>query len=284
MVNLNVGYSRPNNALSTLTRELSAVYGKPARPYEYVTGYKSVSNVTGHNADSNGVVHGVDIFVGPGNLSEGDALTVVAFLQAEGLRGSLPGHPDRLYYIIYRDRIAGDFSGWEWVGSGYGHWDHIHVSTCDLFWGDPAPVPAGDYDSTAPWGISRGISVLGETITPIPIQEDDMSAEDVQSIRADIATVHETVIAARNEATNAKVNADKAVNGAWVAANEATNAKNLGIENRVRLTALQATVDQMAVEKGATPGATSAAIDQAVAGAVKAIAEQLSAAAEKVGN
>lgn len=123
-----------------------------------------------------------------------------------------------------------------------------------------------------------------------------MSTADVQSIRADIATVHATVIEARNEATNAKNNganataaaeaatakAVEAINGAWTAANEATNAKNLGIENRVRLTALQAVVDQLASEQGADPGTTDAAINTAVAGAVKAIADQMTAAAVKV--
>lgn len=174
MGNLNVLYDRGNFALQTLTKEISATWGKPARPYEYVTGYRAADNFTGHNADINGVAHGVDIFVGPGNLTPERADELTRFLRDEGLKGSIPGHPDRLYYIIYQDRIAGDFSGWEWVGAGYGHWDHIHISTCDLFWGDPAPIGPLDYDSTAPWGLASTTAQPLSSSKPQPIQEDDM--------------------------------------------------------------------------------------------------------------
>lgn len=171
MPNLNVIYQRGNYALQTLTREVSALWGYPKRAYEFVTGYKAASNFTGHNADNNGVVHGVDIFVGPGNLSEAQANVLTSFLRNEGLKGTIPGHPDRLYYIIYRDQIAGDFSNWEWVGAGYGHWDHVHISTCDLFWGDVAPISSLDYDSTAAWGLNGGTTALApqsDTVTNIP--------------------------------------------------------------------------------------------------------------------
>lgn len=168
MGNPNILYDRGNFALQTLTKEINAAWGKPARPYEYVTGYRAADNFTGHNADINGVAHGVDIFVGPGNLSAGQANELTAFLRGEGLKGDVPGHPDRLYYIIYQDRIAGDFSNWEWVGAGYGHWDHIHISTCDLFWGDPAPISPLDYDSTAPWNLTSITSPQSGNITPIP--------------------------------------------------------------------------------------------------------------------
>lgn len=169
MVNMNVPYSRPNNALKTLVNELYDRWGLPARAPEYVTGYKSPSNLTGHNADSNGIVHAVDLF-----FSEGSKWTpargkeLAELLRKEGPRGAIPGHPDRMYYIIYQDRIAGDFSDWEWMGSGYGHWDHIHVSTCDMYWGDPAPISYLEYDSTAPWNLwsvtSTSVTVKGTTV------------------------------------------------------------------------------------------------------------------------
>lgn len=176
MVNLGVRYQRPNNALATLVAEVRARYGGSPIRVDYVTGYKSASNFTGHNADQHGVCHAVDIFVGtPGNLTEAQATDLVNWLQTEGPRGSIPGHPDRLYYMIFRDKIMGDWSGWtSWDGHGYGHWDHIHISTCDLYWGDPAPISHLDYDSTAAWGLST-ISPAGSgTITPI--EEDDILA------------------------------------------------------------------------------------------------------------
>lgn len=176
MVNLAVTYQRANYAVSTLSAEVKARWGTLARPPEYVTGYKSASNLTGHNADSNGICHAVDLFFSNNSAwSEARGWELAEWLRTvEGPKGAIPGYPDRMYYIIYRDRIAGDFSGWQWVGANYGHWDHIHVSTCDMFWGDPAPIPAGDYDSKAPWGFaSPGLASAGDTITPI--QEDDMA-------------------------------------------------------------------------------------------------------------
>ncbi len=157
MPNLSIAYQRPNHCLRTLTNELARDYGYPARPYEYVTGYKSSANNSGHCPDNNGVVHGVDIFVGPGNLTEAQGITVAEQLRIEGTRGTIPGHPDRLYYIIHRRRIAGDFSNWEWVAYGGldDHYDHIHVSTADTFWGDPVRLSPLDYDSTAPWNLGH---------------------------------------------------------------------------------------------------------------------------------
>lgn len=168
MPNMSVPYARPNYALQTLVAELRAVWGNPARIPEYVTGYKSVSNLTGHNADNNGIVHAVDLFFANNSAwNEARGWEAAEWLRTvEGPRGAIPGVPDRVAYIIYRDRIAGHHNGWVWGGSGYGHWDHIHVSTCDMYWGDPAPKPAGDYDTRAPWGFGSTVSAQS-TVTPI---------------------------------------------------------------------------------------------------------------------
>lgn len=48
MPNMAVTYQGPNGCLPALTSELTATYGRPARTYEYVTGYKSAANVSGH--------------------------------------------------------------------------------------------------------------------------------------------------------------------------------------------------------------------------------------------
>lgn len=168
MVNLSVPYARPNYALQTLVAEVRARWGNPIRTPEFVTGYKSASNVTGHNADNNGVVHGADLFFSNNSAwTEARGWELAEWLRtAEGPKGAVPGYPDRMYYIIYRDRIAGDFSGWQWQGSGYAHWDHIHISTVDLYWGDPVSLPAADYDSRAPWGFAAGVTAQS-TVTPI---------------------------------------------------------------------------------------------------------------------
>lgn len=187
MPNLNVRYARPDYALQTLVEEIRARYGGAPQRVDYVAGSGATTwNFTGHNADSNGIVHGADLFVGtPGNLTEAQAKEICRLLQAEGKRGPIPGHPDRLYYIIFQDKIMGDWSDWTtWDGKGYGHFDHIHVSVCDLYWGDPAPIPAGDYDSTAPWGIygGTGINPAGAP-TPAPAEElIDMEEADLRKL------------------------------------------------------------------------------------------------------
>jgi len=166
MANMNVRYQRPNYALQTLAQQLRNTYGNPARPYEYVTGYKSATNFSGHNPDSNGIVHAVDIFVGPGNLTEAQGIGV-----AEALRVSKDW---RASYIIHRQRICGAYNGWQWepYGGPDGHYDHIHVSIADLYWGDPCPVPASTYDNTQAWAIGSIATLAGATITPIQEEED----------------------------------------------------------------------------------------------------------------
>ncbi|WP_422934989.1 hypothetical protein [Sinomonas sp. P47F7] len=182
MPNMSVPYARPDRSLLTLRDEVYAVYGRPARAAEFVTGYKSPSNFTGHNADSNGIVHAIDIFTDEnGNIPEAPGRAL-----AERLRviGSVT---NRFSYLIHdmspgapAPMIAGQFNGWVWqayTGSDP-HSSHIHVSVCDLYWGDPAPVGADVYDSTAPWGIA-GVAAQGGNITPITTpQEEDMGWQD----------------------------------------------------------------------------------------------------------
>lgn len=187
MVNMNVPYSRPDRALLTLRDEVYAVYGQPKRMAEFVTGYKSPDNFTGHNADANGIVHAVDLFTDDfGNIPQpaGRAL-------AEKLR-LIGKATNRFSYLIHdmgpvdqEPRIAGQFNNWVWqvyAGSSP-HSDHIHVSMCDLYWGDPAPIPAADYDSTAPWGISGSTINLAGATKPAPKEWDEMATpEEIRAI------------------------------------------------------------------------------------------------------
>ncbi|MEZ2373130.1 hypothetical protein [Arthrobacter sp. RCC_34] len=182
MPNMAVAYQRPNRSLTTLRDEVYERYDyTPARASEFVTGYKSPTNFTGHNADANGIVHAIDIFTdGNGNLPEAQGRELAEQLRAIGratgrfsylIHDMSPGSPD--------PRIAGAFSDWEWqpyTGESP-HSDHIHVSTVDLYWGDPANFPADVYDSTEPWGIA-GITNSGGAVRPIIPKEDDMPYRD----------------------------------------------------------------------------------------------------------
>lgn len=193
MTNLAIAYLRPALALSTLTSELRAKYGNPARTYEYVTGYDR-SGITSHNSDANGVAHAVDIFVGPGNLTEAQGITVAEQLRQEGTRGTIPGHPDRLAYIIHRGRIAGDHTGWDWIpytGPDW-HGDHIHVSSVfDYYWGDPVAGNPADYDSTLTWGLGS-YTTLGDK--PAPITQEEFTVSEATAILTELANIKSVLI------------------------------------------------------------------------------------------
>lgn len=170
MPNLTVPYQRGNLGLQTLVAERIQKWGKPARYSEYVTGYKSAANFSGHNPDSNGIVHAVDIFVGPGNLTPAQGVELYDAVRREGVRGNTDGHPKRTTYVIHNRLISGDFNGWtnEAYTGPDPHTDHVHVSSHDGYWGDPLPTSYGpaDYDSTLTWNLNTTTG-QGSNITPI---------------------------------------------------------------------------------------------------------------------
>ena len=176
-----VQYRGPNPALLTLTKELRARFGDPARTYEFVTGYKSPGNYSGHNPDSNGIVHAVDIFTDDhGNIPEAEGRALAERLR---LIGKATG---RFSYLIHdmsagapQPMIAGKHTNWEWVPytGADAHSDHIHVSIADGYWGDPVNVSATITNDTSSWGIAT-LAGQNSGITPIPSEEDDMPTLD----------------------------------------------------------------------------------------------------------
>lgn len=182
MVNLNVPPARPDYAVRTLANECITKWGAPARPSEFFSGYTLPSatnpagnpgNFSGHNADSNGICHAVDIFTGPGNIPASDGIWLANFLARRGANGD-----PRIFYVIHNDQIASAGTGWQFSGSGYGHFDHVHLSVCDLYWGDPVPIGAAIYDSTAGWGIASGSVVKPSGTTTTPSVEDTLAKLD----------------------------------------------------------------------------------------------------------
>jgi len=175
---MNVAYRGPDPSLVALTNELRAHYGQPARTYEYVTGYKAADNFSGHNPDSNGIVHAVDIFTDDhGNIPQPEGRALADRLRLVGKA------TNRFSYLIHdmsagapQPMIAGQFNGWAWQAYNGAdmHSDHIHVSIADLYWGDPCPVPASVYNNTARWNVTGAATTKPQsgTITPIPAQKD----------------------------------------------------------------------------------------------------------------
>lgn len=196
MANMAVQYRGPDPSLATLANELRGHYGDPARTYEFVTGYKSPTNYSGHNPDSSGVVHAVDIFTDEhGNIPEAEGRALAERLR---LVGKATG---RFSYLIHdmsagapQPMIAGQHTSWLWAvyNGADAHSDHIHLSIADGYWGDPCNVPAYMTNDTSRWGVT-GATTQGGTITPITPKEDELSAAEVNTIMDGIASMEKGI-------------------------------------------------------------------------------------------
>jgi hypothetical protein len=89
-----------------------------------------------HNPDKRGFVHAIDIDADliPWNkrASKKAAQDLADQLVQYAASGKLGCH--RIKYVVFNDRIAsGTYAKtwWRWRGSGYGHYNHIHVSFTD---------------------------------------------------------------------------------------------------------------------------------------------------------
>ncbi len=90
-----------------------------------------------HNPDARGWVHALDIDADLVPWSERlsrRAARALADQLVEYARSGAPGS-DRLKYVVYDGQIAsGTYptTYWTWRGSGYGHYQHIHISFTDV--------------------------------------------------------------------------------------------------------------------------------------------------------
>jgi hypothetical protein len=269
MVNLAVPYARPDRALLTLRDEVYAAYGyTPARASEFVTGYKSATNYTGHNADANGIVHAVDIFTDEnGNLPEAPGRELAQQIVNEMARRGLTRG-----YVIHDmspgapwPAIAGAFNGWQWqdYDGSSPHSDHIHVSMCDMYWGDPAPIPASVYDSTEPWNLGGAVTPQsGATITPI--QEDLVpNATDLVFTSKDGSKVSlQDLLNSIDEKTQTARDRLHPLEAFII--DVRGDLKNKGAQ----ITALSAAVQALAAERGTDPQEVMAAVREGVSAAL----------------
>lgn len=200
MANMGVAYRGPDPSLITLTNELRAFYGNPARTYEYVTGYKAPGNYSGHNPDSNGVVHAVDIFTDDqGNIPQAEGRALADRLRLVGKANN------RFLYLIHdmsagapRPMIASLNTGWEWVdyNGPDAHSDHIHLSIADGYWGDPCPLPPSVYNDTSRWNVTGAkykpqggnITTITGGLTVADINSITKQLQSIQNALADITT------------------------------------------------------------------------------------------------
>ena len=257
-----VRYVGPDGATRSLTNELTARDGTPSRPYEFVTGWKDAGNVSGHNPDSNGITHGVDIFTG--NLR-----WTADHLAARGKAGD-----QRVRYVIYAGQLANDRTGWQFAGEGWDHWDHVHLSVWDGYWGGPCTLPSSIYNDTSSWGIAP-LAGQGSGITPI--QEDTLSAAEVHEIKVftqqviqdERATIVKEVRAAADrvgdrvgtEAYSGKVFNQKVMNSNGDRIIIDARAQLAGLAEAIKQLATGAPVDLEAITEAARAGAEQALAD-----------------------
>jgi len=82
-----------------------------------------------HNPDARGLVHALDIDADLDPKDPGAAQRLANQIVAYAASG-IPG-ANRIKNVVFNDQIAsGTYANsmWKWRGSGYGHYDHIHVS------------------------------------------------------------------------------------------------------------------------------------------------------------
>lgn len=195
--NPSVAYVGPDGATRSVTNELTERFGYPARPYEFVTGWKDPLNVSGHNPDANGITHGVDIF-----MTDAQNRWAADHLAARGRAGD-----PRVAYVIYAGQIASPSTGFYFAGSRWEHWDHPHLSVWDGYWGGYCSLPASIYNDTSSWGIA---TLAGQNSGITPIQEDTLSAAEVNEINTftqkAIQEERATIVAEIRAATTATAN------------------------------------------------------------------------------
>jgi len=121
---------RPVAGVTTLQDQVNKRWPKRDRRSDGIIGDKAHQNrASDHNPDSRGYVHALDIDkdLDPKDPKAAQRLAnqLVAYA-ASGIPGS-----GRIKYVVFNDQIAsGTYANsmWKWRGSGYGHYDHIHVS------------------------------------------------------------------------------------------------------------------------------------------------------------
>ena len=259
MYNPSIAYRGPDGATRSLTNELTARDGTPSRPYEFVTGWKDAGNVSGHNPDSNGITHGVDIFTG--NLR-----WTADHLAARGKAGD-----PRVLYVIYAGQLANARTGWSFAGEGWEHWDHVHLSVRDGYWGGPCTLPASIHNDTSSWGVVP-ISGQGSSITPI-IQEDTLSAAEVNQIKEAIQQERITIvreIRAGNGAVGDTIRSEAYSQKVFAQATANSNGDRVIIDHRAQIAGLTEAIKQLAT---GAPMDLDEITEAARRGAEKAMAE-----------
>ena len=142
---------KPAAAALTLRKQVDKRWPKRDRGADGIIGDKAhQARPSDHNPNARGYVDAIDIdadLLGKGTgraVAQRLADQIVAYA-ASGLPGS-----QRIKYVVWADQVAsGSYANsmWKWRGSGYGHYDHIHVSFTPLGEKDARLFPLPIFDT-----------------------------------------------------------------------------------------------------------------------------------------
>ena len=257
-------------ALRTLLAEVNALYpGRDKRTDGTISGYPGARS--SHNYNSEGFVCALDITTGPypGGIStiQGQALAEAVRLAIKIQPRGIPAYPIHYMEPPYVPKagpyIATAGTDWEWEPYGYPgsdpHTSHLHVSVdWDIYTGG-APSGLADYLTEMSWNLG-GTSGQGSGITPI--QEDELTMADINTILRWINTVHDAV-RDNATATNKKIDDTKNAIKGDIATVHTTiirdvGAQLAGIREAVKQLPGGESIDFAAVEAAAKRGAEAA--------------------------
>jgi hypothetical protein len=142
---------KPAAAALTLRKQVDKRWPKRDRGADGIIGDKAhQARPSDHNPNARGYVDAIDIdadLLGKGKgraVAQRLADQIIAYA-ASGAAGS-----KRIKYVVFNDQVAsGTYptSMWKWRGSGYGHYDHIHVSFTPLGEKDARLFPLPIFDT-----------------------------------------------------------------------------------------------------------------------------------------
>ena len=142
---------KPAAAALTLRKQVDKRWPKRDRGADGIIGDKAhQARPSDHNPNSRGFVDAIDIDADL--LGKGKGRAVAQKLADQIVAYAASGKPGskRIKYVVFNDQVAsGTYANsvWKWRGSGYGHYDHIHVSFNPLGENDAQLFPLPIFDT-----------------------------------------------------------------------------------------------------------------------------------------
>ena len=127
---------KPAAAALTLRKQVDKRWPKRDRGADGIIGDKAhQARPSDHNPNARGYVDAIDIDADLLGSGKGRAVAQQLADQIVNYAASGKAGSKRIKYVVFNDQVAsGTYANsmWKWRGSGYGHYDHIHISFMPL--------------------------------------------------------------------------------------------------------------------------------------------------------